>query len=553
MIARGALLLFVLVHNVSGNFTTGLVRAWRAATPPRAWVAPPQSGVPLPVRFDWRTKLGANVPPVRSQGGCGACWAFATLAPLEFLYVNFTGARPLMLSVQFLLSCNRAGFSCARGGWWAFDDLEAPRGAMVEDCAPYRGRDQACAYPTCAPVMSVETWGYVAADEGMPTPDEIKAAIMQHGPVAVGIAVGNAFYAYRSGVFSSPNLSPINHAVVLVGWDDLDGAWLARNSWGPGWGEKGYARIQYGCSSVGDGAAWVQLRLVEVSPSPSPLLYNDDCSRAVRLTIDTTVTGSTARAAAQSLPPDCVSVATVGRAVWYFLDTGQLPYTLVVSTQAVMPFDTQLSVLLGPSCGIWSCVGRNDDVQRGNTNSRVVVSALSSSRYYVAVHGYGASMGAFRLEVSTSTNTASQSPTLTITPTVTDCYCLEAMPLPCGHVRQGNTKTAAPVALGHCTERPTEGRVVWYVVRGTARLEISTRGSAYDTQLSVFTDVICNMPYDPSNACLAVNDDDWHPEDGLVTTSFVSINGTDKSRVYYVAVHGYRTEAGPFRVAARCD
>ncbi len=37
-----------------------------------------------------------------------------------------------------------------------------------------------------------------------------------------------------------------NHAVVLVGWDDSDGCWIIKNSWGQGWGENGYARVKYG-------------------------------------------------------------------------------------------------------------------------------------------------------------------------------------------------------------------------------------------------------------------------------------------------------------------
>ena len=36
-----------------------------------------------------------------------------------------------------------------------------------------------------------------------------------------------------------------NHAVALVGWNDADGAWILRNSWGPSWGEDGYMRIKY--------------------------------------------------------------------------------------------------------------------------------------------------------------------------------------------------------------------------------------------------------------------------------------------------------------------
>jgi len=34
--------------------------------------------------------------------------------------------------------------------------------------------------------------------------------------------------------------------VVLIGYDDGQGCWIARNSWGAGWGDSGYFRIAYG-------------------------------------------------------------------------------------------------------------------------------------------------------------------------------------------------------------------------------------------------------------------------------------------------------------------
>ena len=56
------------------------------------------------------------------------------------------------------------------------------------------------------------------------------------------------------------NEAPINHSVVIVGWDDRKGkgCWKVQNSWGPQWGEGGYVWIEYGCNNIGTDACWVR-------------------------------------------------------------------------------------------------------------------------------------------------------------------------------------------------------------------------------------------------------------------------------------------------------
>jgi parallel beta-helix repeat protein/predicted outer membrane repeat protein len=74
------------------------------------------------------------------------------------------------------------------------------------------------------------------------------------------VAADEVFQSYLSGVFNARTSSSLNHAVVLVGWDDrqgTNGVWFLRNSWGPGWGENGYMRIEYGCAGIGASPAYV--------------------------------------------------------------------------------------------------------------------------------------------------------------------------------------------------------------------------------------------------------------------------------------------------------
>jgi cathepsin L len=87
---------------------------------------------------------------------------------------------------------------------------------------------------------------------------QLKSAIYTHGGVSAGVTVDSYFQAYTGGVYANTgNSDPINHAIVLVGWDDTKGAWLMKNSWGPSWGVNGFMWIKYGTSNVGTGACWV--------------------------------------------------------------------------------------------------------------------------------------------------------------------------------------------------------------------------------------------------------------------------------------------------------
>lgn len=54
-------------------------------------------------------------------------------------------------------------------------------------------------------------------------------------------------YIYMQGVYNGPWGTSVNHAVTTVGYgvtQDNINYWIARNSWGPRWGESGYIRMK---------------------------------------------------------------------------------------------------------------------------------------------------------------------------------------------------------------------------------------------------------------------------------------------------------------------
>lgn len=159
------------------------------------------------------------------------------------------------VSEQHALNCVKPG-TCD-GGWyqWVFAWMISD-GVADETALPYRGQEGTCTPGVKSPYRAAVS-GFVSDQVRIPTAEQIKEAICAHGPVAVAVNATPAFAAYTGGVFNENDPGEINHAVLLVGWDDDKGAWLLKNSWGASWGEGGYMWIAYTSNSIGTMAAWV--------------------------------------------------------------------------------------------------------------------------------------------------------------------------------------------------------------------------------------------------------------------------------------------------------
>jgi cathepsin L len=102
-------------------------------------------------------------------------------------------------------------------------------------------------------------WDYVNyPPDKLPSVIQLKAALVEHGPLVVLIRIDEALKAYKGGVFNEHDPGTVNHAVLLLGWDDKKKAWLLLNSWGREWGETGYMWVAWGSNNVGMYAAWIE-------------------------------------------------------------------------------------------------------------------------------------------------------------------------------------------------------------------------------------------------------------------------------------------------------
>lgn len=207
-------------------------------------------GIGAPAAFDLRNVSGVNyTTPVKDQGGCGSCVAFGTVATLEHVtrFTRGTPSLPMDLSEAQMFYCwgKAAGATCG-SGWFPEPALDAARdkGVTFDDYFPYTAGDQACNVNADWPNHLCKATSWTSLTNNIAG---MKQYISQYGSITACFYVYQDFFSYGGGVYHhvSGNLAG-GHCVVLVGYDDALGCWIAKNSWGPGWGTGGYVKIGYG-------------------------------------------------------------------------------------------------------------------------------------------------------------------------------------------------------------------------------------------------------------------------------------------------------------------
>ena len=210
----------------------------------------PDVGILLPSSIDWRNNGGNFVAPVKNQGGCGSCWAFATTAALESkAMISFnTPGKPPNLSEQIVLSCSGAG-TCEGGSISGASNFLVNTGTNKETFYPYKVANGNCYYASSnwmyRPYM-FGSWSSVSQDLSA-----LKSAIYSNGPVVVAMAVYTDFFYYGGGVYRYTwGWLEGYHAILAVGYKDDPvypggGYFIVKNSWGTTWGASGYFKIAY--------------------------------------------------------------------------------------------------------------------------------------------------------------------------------------------------------------------------------------------------------------------------------------------------------------------
>jgi C1A family cysteine protease len=210
-----------------------------------------RSAAAYPPVKDWRNVSGQNyVTPIRDQGGCGSCVAFGCLGVVESMIRISKGAGYVVdLSEAHLFYCLKGDPNGCVNGWWpgdAYPMVQNP-GVALENYFPYVGSQQACAVATGWENQKVQITGF----QNITGVVAIKDWIANKGPVSACFEVFDDFYSYRSGVYRHVMGGSVGwHCVEIVGYDDNQQCWIAKNSWGANRGENGFYRIGYGECSI---------------------------------------------------------------------------------------------------------------------------------------------------------------------------------------------------------------------------------------------------------------------------------------------------------------
>jgi len=213
---------------------------------------------------------------IKNQGGCGSCYAFATITAVETNYniqyekkfgqrANNVKLVTPVLAPQQIVDCvtwNGKKWGC-QGGWMPLvmeQMATTGMGFYPQSLYPYRANNGNCTVPATEPVALLDKSirGHVGCDKYRFTKPATRCTkeswhkLLSEGPLTV-VYDTNFIKSYSKGILDVTGLkcASTTHAVTAVAWkhnivNEVKKEYVViQNSWGQWWGEKGFMNVYF--------------------------------------------------------------------------------------------------------------------------------------------------------------------------------------------------------------------------------------------------------------------------------------------------------------------
>lgn len=212
------------------------------------YAAPMQVLAALPTSADLRS----SCPPVYDQGQLGSCTANAIAAAVEFDLMKQN--EDFMPSRLFIYYNERVieGTVDSDSGAQIRDGIKSvasqgdcPESEWPYDTSKFTNKPPQKCFDDAVQHKAVQ---YQRTIRDL---NQMKGCLASGYPFVFGFTVYQSFESQevaKSGHASMPSPGEQavgGHAVVAVGYDDSQGWFIVRNSWGTGWGMEGYFTLPY--------------------------------------------------------------------------------------------------------------------------------------------------------------------------------------------------------------------------------------------------------------------------------------------------------------------